>query len=137
MTVPRTSPNLITCLGFNFTFTIACFIGPPPLAKDVIDALPQVEISAEQVSSKLQCSVCWEDFQLKETVYQLPCQHVYHETCIRPWLELHGTCPICRQNLGNSDQSNTDDDQNGEGAAGGGNFASNTLYIVALFSFTV
>lgn len=67
---------------------------------------------------KLQCSVCWEDFQLKEMVRQLPCAHIYHEPCIRPWLELHGTCPICRQNLGN-DQVNSENNQEPGGANGG------------------
>ncbi|XP_025830720.1 E3 ubiquitin-protein ligase RNF126 isoform X2 [Agrilus planipennis] len=85
--------------------------GPPPLSKDVIDALPVVEITELQVESKLQCSVCWEDFELCENVRQLPCQHVYHEPCIRPWLELHGTCPICRQNLGSDDGSQNADNQ--------------------------
>ncbi|KAI4460003.1 e3 ubiquitin-protein ligase praja [Holotrichia oblita] len=83
--------------------------GPPPLSKDVIDALPIVEVTEPQVNSKLQCSVCWEDFSLKEKVRQLPCQHVYHEPCIRPWLELHGTCPICRQNLVTGEQQNNSD----------------------------
>lgn len=68
--------------------------------------MPIVEVTEEQVNSKLQCSVCWEDFVLKENVRQLPCQHVYHEICIRPWLELHGTCPICRQNLGSDEPPN-------------------------------
>jgi len=36
----------------------------------------------------LQCSVCWEDFRLDEPVRKLPCEHVYHENCIIPWLEL-------------------------------------------------
>nr|CAH7749288.1 unnamed protein product [Callosobruchus chinensis] len=36
--------------------------GPPPVSKAVIDALPIVEITAEQFVAKLQCSVCWEDF---------------------------------------------------------------------------
>ncbi|XP_076259541.1 E3 ubiquitin-protein ligase Iruka-like isoform X1 [Rhynchophorus ferrugineus] len=79
--------------------------GPPPLSKDVIDALQIVEVTEEQVGQNLQCSVCWEVFQLKEQVRQLPCQHIYHENCIRPWLELHGTCPICRQNLGGNGET--------------------------------
>ncbi|KAJ8912299.1 hypothetical protein NQ315_017332 [Exocentrus adspersus] len=79
--------------------------GPPPVSKDVIDALPIVEVTEEQVIAKLQCSVCWESFISCENVRQLPCLHIYHEPCIRPWLELHGTCPICRQNLTNGEQS--------------------------------
>ncbi|XP_055695257.1 E3 ubiquitin-protein ligase Iruka [Lutzomyia longipalpis] len=73
--------------------------GPPPLAREKIDEIPKGEICQEQVNTKLQCSVCLEDFQLSETVRQLPCSHLYHENCIVPWLELHGTCPICRKAL--------------------------------------
>lgn len=74
------------------------------------------------MDAKLQCSVCWEDFVLKEMVHQLPCLHVYHESCIKPWLELHGTCPICRQNLANNEQGSTEGEQSnsGDSNAGGG-----------------
>lgn len=84
--------------------------GPPPLPRKQIDEIPTTTISQSQVDCKLQCSVCWEDFKLSEPVRQLPCQHVYHAPCIIPWLELHGTCPICRQNLGdqNSAEANQD-----------------------------
>jgi hypothetical protein len=47
--------------------------GPPPLEQEKIDEIPKCEIVQEQVDAKLQCSVCWEDFQLKESVRQLPC----------------------------------------------------------------
>ena len=47
--------------------------GPPPLEQEKIDEIPKCEIVQEQVEAKLQCSVCWEDFQLKEVVRQLPC----------------------------------------------------------------
>ncbi|CAB0031956.1 unnamed protein product [Trichogramma brassicae] len=63
--------------------------------------------------SKLQCSVCWDDFVVNECVRQLPCQHHFHEPCIVPWLELHGTCPICRQSLG--DQSTSEANQDSVG----------------------
>lgn len=73
--------------------------GPPPASKDQIDALPLVTIVQEQVDSSLQCNICMEDFELNEHVRGLPCKHVYHGDCIVPWLELHGTCPICRQRI--------------------------------------
>ncbi|KAK7862368.1 hypothetical protein R5R35_014389 [Gryllus longicercus] len=73
--------------------------GPPPLAKEKIKEIPVVVITQDQVSKNLQCSVCWEDFRLDEPVRKLACEHVYHENCIVPWLELHGTCPICRKTL--------------------------------------
>ncbi|XP_043665796.1 E3 ubiquitin-protein ligase RNF126 isoform X1 [Vespula pensylvanica] len=83
--------------------------GPPPLPQKQIDAIPKTTVTQSQVDSKLQCSVCWEDFKLAEPVRQLPCQHFYHTPCIVPWLELHGTCPICRQSLG--DQSTAEANQ--------------------------
>lgn len=48
-------------------------LGPPPLDQEKIAEIPKCEIVQEQVDSKLQCSVCWDDFQLKEIVRQLPC----------------------------------------------------------------
>lgn len=86
--------------------------GPPPLEKEKINEIPKCEITQEQVDSKLQCSVCWEDFQFKETVRQLPCSHVYHEDCILPWLKLHGTCPVCRKSLVSEEESNSNPSNN-------------------------
>ncbi|XP_011698624.1 PREDICTED: E3 ubiquitin-protein ligase RNF126-B isoform X1 [Wasmannia auropunctata] len=94
--------------------------GPPPLSRNQIDEIPTTTITQSQVDCKLQCSVCWEDFKLSEPVRQLPCQHVYHAPCIVPWLELHGTCPICRQNLGDQNQAEANQDT-------GGNIAGSTL----------
>ncbi|CAG9797511.1 unnamed protein product [Chironomus riparius] len=86
--------------------------GPPPLEKEKINEIPKCEITHEQVDSRLQCSVCWEDFQLKETVRQLPCTHVYHEDCILPWLQLHGTCPVCRKSLVAEEETNSNASNN-------------------------
>ncbi|XP_076376833.1 E3 ubiquitin-protein ligase Iruka isoform X3 [Megalopta genalis] len=84
--------------------------GPPPLPRKQIDQIPTTTVTQSQVDSKMQCSVCWEDFKLSEPVRQLPCQHLYHAPCILPWLELHGTCPICRQNLGDQNTAEANQD---------------------------
>lgn len=82
--------------------------GPPPLAKDKIEDIPKVLITNEEVERKLQCSVCWEDFKIDEKVRKLPCSHLYHEECIVPWLNLHGTCPICRKSLNGEEEDDND-----------------------------
>lgn len=86
--------------------------GPPPLAKDKIAEIPTVAVTADDVSRKLQCSVCWEDFKLEEQVRKLPCSHIYHENCIVPWLDLHGTCPICRKSLAEETENETENSSN-------------------------
>ncbi|KAL5283244.1 RNF115.2 family protein [Megaselia abdita] len=73
--------------------------GPPPLPKDKIDEIPTVQIHESDIENKLQCSVCWEDFVLNENVRKLPCMHCYHNNCIVKWLQLNGTCPICRKSV--------------------------------------
>lgn len=59
--------------------------GPPPMAKDKIQNIERIDINDEQVNSKLQCSVCWDDFERLESVRKLPCTV--------------STCKIARTNL--------------------------------------
>ncbi|CAG0896839.1 unnamed protein product [Darwinula stevensoni] len=73
--------------------------GPPPLPQEQISVIPTVSITQQQVENHLQCSVCMEDFKVSESVRRLTCEHHFHDNCIVPWLQLHGTCPICRKSL--------------------------------------
>ncbi|XP_064588490.1 E3 ubiquitin-protein ligase RNF115 isoform X2 [Zonotrichia leucophrys gambelii] len=79
--------------------------GPPPADKEKISSLPTVPVTQEQVDTGLECPVCKEDYTLAEHVRQLPCNHVFHSSCIVPWLELHDTCPVCRKSLKGEDSS--------------------------------
>lgn len=52
------------------------------------------------------CAICMEEFGC-EICKEMPCKHVFHGECIEKWLNIHGTCPVCRQKM--------PFDQNGEG----------------------
>lgn len=84
--------------------------GPAPAEKSKIDSLPNVKVTQPQVDNILQCSICMEDFELHENVKKLPCEHHYHKVCIVTWLEMHGTCPVCRIDLNGVDNSLKNDD---------------------------
>ncbi|XP_027006569.1 E3 ubiquitin-protein ligase RNF126 [Tachysurus fulvidraco] len=86
--------------------------GPPPADREMIKNLPTVQIAEEHVGAGLECPVCKEDYTVGESVRQLPCNHLFHNDCIVPWLEQHDTCPVCRMSLSGQ---NTATDQLGLG----------------------
>jgi len=48
-----------------------------------------------------QCSICLDDFDeatpfLKTKV----CAHLFHKECLKNWLQVNRTCPLCRKDLG-------------------------------------
>ncbi|KAH8232696.1 hypothetical protein KR032_012227 [Drosophila birchii] len=100
--------------------------GPPPLSAQRINEIPNVQISAEDVERKIQCSICWDDFKIDETVRKLPCSHLYHENCIVPWLNLHSTCPICRKSLAEDGSDGDEEFVLLDGYGGGENGAEAT-----------
>lgn len=43
------------------------------------------------------CSICLQDYKDTDMLRLLPeCGHLFHLSCVDPWLKLHSTCPICR-----------------------------------------
>mmetsp|Transcript_13201 Transcript_13201/g.22389 ORF Transcript_13201/g.22389 Transcript_13201/m.22389 type:complete len:119 (-) Transcript_13201:67-423(-) len=77
-----------------------------PTSQEVLEKLPLVEIEekhckkGENGNMELPCcSVCITDFQLSQKGLFLPCGHIFHPDCIKPWLQDHNTCPVCRTEL--------------------------------------
>jgi hypothetical protein len=62
---------------------------PPPAAKEDIDSLPRLKVTAIMVTEGVDCAVCKDDLVLDEEVAQLPCKHTYHFECVSKWLEEH------------------------------------------------
>lgn len=43
------------------------------------------------------CVICLEDMKDGELCRRLSqCNHIFHETCVKPWLIKNRSCPICR-----------------------------------------
>ncbi|KAL1465456.1 hypothetical protein WDU94_005029 [Cyamophila willieti] len=65
---------------------------PPPASKAFVDNLEEIT-SHEPESS---CPICLKQFSAGEIAKKLDCKHIFHSTCILPWLEKTSTCPLCR-----------------------------------------
>ncbi|XP_022800187.1 uncharacterized protein LOC111338048 isoform X2 [Stylophora pistillata] len=73
--------------------------GSPPALPVVIESLPKVKVTKDQVAVKLSCTICRSDYEEDDSVLELPCSHLFHPPCITTWLKLHATCPTCRDVL--------------------------------------
>ncbi|KAM8893631.1 E3 ubiquitin-protein ligase RNF128a [Spinachia spinachia] len=50
----------------------------------------------ETASDSHVCAVCIESYKAGEVVTVLTCDHIFHKTCIEPWLLERRTCPMCK-----------------------------------------
>lgn len=46
-----------------------------------------------------ECSICMGGFSQGEVIRVLPCGHIFHEACVKPWFYSKISCPNCRFDL--------------------------------------
>jgi hypothetical protein len=46
--------------------------------------------------SEVKCSVCQEEYEERDELGRLNCDHSYHAACIKQWLLQKNQCPICK-----------------------------------------
>lgn len=82
---------------------IVRFLLPPMLDDEPAQGLPQEMIDKirrmKMGKSGKDCTICYNGFKQGEKIRRLPCKHIFHDSCILPWLENNITCPNCRMNL--------------------------------------
>jgi len=79
---------------------------PPPASKEVVAKLPIVDVTEEVLSrmgKDTECAVCREHLIVGDNMQELPCKHLFHPNCLKPWLDEHNSCPICRYELQTDD----------------------------------
>nr|GEX84749.1 RING-H2 finger protein ATL80 [Tanacetum cinerariifolium] len=69
------------------------------LSRHILDTLPRLTWSAGHQSSSVECAICLSEYQESDELRVLPCQHVYHLTCVDTWFDSHSSCPTCRLDL--------------------------------------
>jgi E3 ubiquitin-protein ligase RNF38/44 len=55
------------------------------------------------------CPICLDEFEAKQQLLRLPCNHRFHSDCLMPWIKSHALCPICRFDLSGRPPENSDD----------------------------
>ncbi|KAJ4801787.1 E3 ubiquitin-protein ligase [Rhynchospora pubera] len=80
----------------------------PPAAKEVVANLPVVDLN-EEILGKLghesECAVCRENLVVGDKMQELPCKHLFHPPCLKPWLDENNSCPVCRHELRTDDHA--------------------------------
>ncbi|XP_072837056.2 E3 ubiquitin-protein ligase AMFR [Pogona vitticeps] len=57
------------------------------------------------------CAICWDSMQ---SARKLPCGHLFHNSCLRSWLEQDTSCPTCRMSLNITDNHHAREDHQRE-----------------------
>jgi len=77
----------------------AAEVNKKKLTKVMAGKIRQCKLDLDTVCSQPSCPICSEDFAVKAVATRLPCSHVFHHSCVVPWLEMKLNCPICRAEL--------------------------------------
>tara|TARA_Y100001933_G_scaffold170619_1_gene168685 strand:- start:2743 stop:3693 length:951 start_codon:yes stop_codon:yes gene_type:complete len=55
----------------------------------------------DHILNEDKCSICLTKFKYNDTLFKLPCTHVYHYTCLKKWFNKNNYCPTCQQKPSN------------------------------------
>ncbi|XP_051130594.1 E3 ubiquitin ligase BIG BROTHER-related isoform X2 [Andrographis paniculata] len=72
--------------------------GGPPASESFVNGMPCLTVNEDKLDGMI-CAICKDPFSVGTVVKQLPCSHLYHPSCIYPWLKARNTCPLCRYEL--------------------------------------
>ncbi|KAI9109100.1 hypothetical protein K1719_019723 [Acacia pycnantha] len=115
-TAPRSSHRRIFCLAvdimvdtfyYNHQYSLAVEESMEdqhqalvPASKASVEELERVKIGgAEEKEGTSDCSICLEVFKADDEAICMPCNHMFHSSCIFNWLQRRNVCSLCRFEL--------------------------------------
>jgi len=79
---------------------------PRGATQAVIDKLETLTFSPNLFQDDdASCAVCLSEFAEGDLIRALPCHHCFHKPCIDKWLKKNKVCPLCLQDIEESDGS--------------------------------
>ena len=69
----------------------------PPMDAGEIKNLETTVIDQKIFNKISDCTICLDEFKIQEEVNILYCEHFFHSNCIKNWLVMHASCPLCRK----------------------------------------
>ncbi|VBB27776.1 unnamed protein product [Acanthocheilonema viteae] len=68
-------------------------------AKKALTRIPTRPIRIGDKELDIDCPVCIDPYRAGDIIRSLPCRHIFHKTCVDPWLLEHRTCPMCKNDI--------------------------------------
>ncbi|PYH79393.1 hypothetical protein BO82DRAFT_366770 [Aspergillus uvarum CBS 121591] len=74
-----------------------------PTGFDIMQASPGTGESFDMADSSRECVICMEEFHGPDYIRPLTCGHIFHVSCLDPWLtRRHACCPLCKTDYCNA-----------------------------------
>jgi hypothetical protein len=78
----------------------------PPAAAGALQSMPVLKVTENDLEEEnSECTICLEKLSAGDSALRIPCGHIFHEDCVRKWLQSNNQCPMCRYELPTDDAS--------------------------------
>lgn len=64
-----------------------------------VSSLEDNTVPAVDIEEDYECPICLEEIEEESGVMTKDCHHIFHRQCLKHWLQVNSTCPLCRLSL--------------------------------------
>lgn len=96
---------LLAAMAYHAMVARGWLKSPNAASEVAIENMPKVEFRegffgvTGEGAAPAECCCCMDEFGPQKTIVRTPCAHYYHYDCLKEWLKMAKTCPLCRKDL--------------------------------------